>query len=302
MAIFVIGVTVTISGGTTIQRLTELKSNLMSMEFQRANSPPLYVNAGFITPLSVVPLAAVINKRNLSWRCVSGSDSYLRTICFPEGITDPSQAAARRGSGTYFPLVHISLGSAPTDERSNQLDTLQSHFLDLVGRNMVADEEFIAKVKKNTFGFLLGEMLDNVKEHSLAENLYLLAQYWPAQNACEICLLDDGQGVYGSLKAAGRQVRDPHDALQQVLETGLSAKDEFGSITRATGIRNTRRALTNKEIQGEFFILSGDSAFLHSSQEGEKLIRLQNFFWNGTIIMLKINRPANIFDMYRYVT
>lgn len=294
---------VTISGGTTLQRLTELKCNLESIGFRKPDEQ-IFLNASFITPLSVVPLAATINRRGLPWRCMSGNtySSYLKTICFPAGIADPSKVTGHRGSGTYFPLVHLDLAAAPRDERSNQLDALHSHFLDLVDRNLVADAEFIAKVNKNTFGFLLGEMLDNVKEHSLAENFYLLAQYWPTSNACEICLLDDGQGVYSSLKAAGRKVVDSRDALQQVLESGLSAKDEFGSIKRATGIRNTRKAITNHEIQGEFFILSGDSAFLHSSREGEKLIRLQNFFWNGTIIMLKINRPSTTFNMYTYVT
>jgi hypothetical protein len=198
--------------------------------------------------------------------------------------------------------VHLSLSPSCAYERSGQIDSLHSHFLDLIDRNVIADPVFIERVKKNTFGFLLGEMFDNVKEHSSAENLYLLAQYWRANNSCEICVLDDGQGVYGSLSAAHRDVLDSHDAIKKVLEEGLSAKDEFGSVKRATGIRNTRKALTNRDIDGEFLLLSGDSAFLHSSREGEKLIRLQNFVWNGTIIMLKINCPERIFDMYKYVT
>ncbi|MEA2098272.1 MAG: hypothetical protein U9P70_04355 [Patescibacteria group bacterium] len=144
-------------------------------------------------------------------------------------------------------------------------------------------------------------MLDNIEEHSIAKNVYLFAQYWPKINTCEVCILDDGQGIFESLKNAGRNVENSEDALRKILETGLSAKTDFGDTKRATGIKNTRTALTNKEINGEFLIMSGDSIFLDSANHHEQFIKLTKYFWNGTIVVLRLTRPISQFNLYNYV-
>ncbi len=186
-------------------------------------------------------------------------------------------------------------------DTTHKLGLLHTKYLNLIKSNIIADQRFLALVTNNTFGFLLGEMLDNIEEHSMARNVYLFAQYWPKTNSCEVCILDDGQGVFESLKKAGRNVKDSEDALRKILETGLSAKTDFGDIKRATGIKNTRTALVNKEINGEFLIMSGDSIFLDSANQKERFFKLTKYFWNGTIIVLRLNRPVSQFNLYDYV-
>jgi hypothetical protein len=107
-----------------------------------------------------------------------------------------------------------------------------------------------------TFDFVLGEIIDNIELHADSQNTYILAQYWTAINTCEICFLDDGIGIFKSLKNAGKDVLNNMDALQKVLRNRLSSKEEFGESKRGTGIANTCVAIVNKEINGEFFILS----------------------------------------------
>ncbi len=137
-------------------------------------------------------------------------------------------------------------------------------------------------------------MLDNIEEHSRAKNVYLFAQYWKKLNACEVCIIDDGVGIFESLKKARRDIKDHMDALKQVLETGLSSKTEFGDIKRGTGIRNTRLAITNKDIHGEFLIITGNAAFMHSATEGARFYHHLNSIY--TIMLDKVINLATIFE------
>lgn len=283
----------------TALRLRELIDNLRYLASQDNNSVIKIEQISFATPLSITPIAAIINKKNLRHHYQGENASYLKTIYFPEGVSEIDKIISRK---TYLPIIRLHLENfQQKKDITHQLSALHTKYLDLLKINIVADQRFLELITNNTFGFLLGEMFDNIEEHSNAKNVYLFAQYWAKSNACEICILDDGQGLFGSLKNVGRDVESDKDALRKILETGLSAKTEFGSIKRATGIKNTRAAITNKEINGEFFIMSGNAAFLHSARQGEKFFIFSNYSWNGTIITMKINRPISQFNLYNYV-
>ena len=81
----------------------------------------------------------------------------------------------------------------------------------------------------------------------------------------------------------------------------MSAKTEFGDIKRGTGIKSTRAAITNREQNGEFFVMSGNAAFLHTAAKGETFVTFQDYSWKGTIVMMKLNKPASSFNLYDYV-
>jgi len=282
----------------TISRLKELIRNLSYLYKQKPKSQIEIEKIQFVTPLSITPAAAVINQKSLSHKYAGENASYLETIYFPEGIKQLDLIALNK---TYLPIINLDLSANDVTENSRLLDVLHAKYLDLLRGNIIADQRFLELITNNTFGFLLGEMFDNIQEHSQAKNVYVFAQYWPKTNFCELCILDDGQGIYHSLKTAGRNVTNSEDALRKVLETGLSAKTEFGDIKRGTGIRSVRAALTNKELNGEFFIMTGNSAFLHSASTGEKFVRLANYSWNGTIVVLRLNRPVSQFNLYDYI-
>lgn len=287
------------SGFNTVTRLKELVSNLGYLDKQQNGSEIQIAKISFVTPLSITPISAVVNEKKLKYNYAGENSSYLQTIRFPEGIQKIDAIAQNK---TYLPIIHLDLShSISSEEVDKLLGALSSKYLELLKNNIVSDPKFLELLTNNTFGLLLTEMFDNIKEHSQAKHVYLFAQYWAKNDSCEICIVDDGQGLYNSLKKAGRDVNDSEDALRKILETGLSAKDEFGEINRGTGIRSTRAALTSKEIHGEFFIMSGDAAFLHSTSEGEKFVRLSNYDWNGTIVMLRFNKPSSQFDIYKYI-
>lgn len=150
-------------------------------------------------------------------------------------------------------------------------------------------------------GFIVSEIFDNIDQHAKASNIYIFAQYWRRINTCEICILDDGIGIYRSLCNAGRDVQSPIDAMKKVIETGLSSKIEYSDSIRGTGVKNIRSALTNKEVNGEFLVVLDNSGFLHSASFGEKLLNFAEYSWGGTIIMMRFSKPTIPFDLYKYV-
>lgn len=283
----------------TISRIKELIFNLQYLVDCKEKSKIDIDKIDFVTPLSITPVAAVINKKHLKYSYNGKNISYLKTIRFPDGIKEIDKISAQK---TYFPIIRLAeLKNLSETDVANQLGLLHTKYLDLIKSNIIADQRFLDLVTNNTFGLLLGEVFDNIEEHSCAENVYLFGQYWSKNNSCEICVLDDGQGIYKSLIKAGRNVKDSEDALRKILETGLSAKTEFGITKRATGIKNIRSAIVNKEINGEFIIMSGDSIFLDSALRGEKFIKLTKYFWEGTIVILRLNRPMSSYNLYNYV-
>lgn len=286
------------SGHNTLLRLKELVLNLKYLDSAHKIGKIEIGEIKFATPLSITPVAAVINKMNLSYKYKGENLSYLRVIHFPEGISELNKISIQK---TYLPIIHLHIGSTEKAQLSQQLNELHSRFLDLLRQNVIGDPEFIKLITDNTFGFLLGEMVDNIEEHAIADNMYLFAQYWPVINSCEVCIIDDGQGLSGSLRAAGRDIAGDHDALRKILETGLSAKIDYGDAIRGTGIKNTMAAITSKEINGEFFIMSGKSAYLHSADLGKKFISFDDYSWKGTIVVLKLNKPSSVFNLYDYV-
>lgn len=281
------------SSGSTLNRLKELAAN-MEFLLSKEQSTNVHVKVGFATPLAVVPLAAIINERKLHLE--GEQNTYLETIHFPEGVKE-----VKMSRKTYLPIIRLQLASLPPSEVGTQLNKLSAVFLDLLRSNVIADREFIEMVTVNAFGFLLEELMDNVAEHAEARNVYVFSQYWPKTNSCELCILDDGQGLFGSLRAAGRDVSDSLDAIRKVLNQGLSAKDEFGDIHRGTGLRNTRAVIANRDISGEFLILSGNAAYWQSSSSGERFVQLSKTEWNGTIVMLQLRKPVTPFNLYSYV-
>lgn len=281
----------------TMSRLRELVQNLEYLQRKQQGDAIDDVNIRFVTPLSIVPLAALINQNHLRYDAERLNTSYLQTIHFPEGIEEERLS----GTKTYFPIIRLELAGLNRSVIGKKLNMLSAAFLNLLKRNIIGDPEFLERVTVNTFGFLLQELIDNIAEHSGAQNAYIFAQYWKATDSCEVCLLDDGKGLFGSLREAGRDVTDSQDAMKKILNEGLSAKDEFGETHRGTGLRNTRAVISSREINGQFLLLSGDAAYLHSSAQGENLVQLSNACWNGTIVMLQLQKPVSPFNLYDYV-
>jgi len=68
-------------------------------------------------------------------------------------------------------------------------------------------------------------MIRNVFEHSGADRVFYCAQYWPAKQKVEVCLLDRGMGIKESLGTNPNfRFRSDKEAVEMSLWPGVSGK------------------------------------------------------------------------------
>lgn len=278
----------------SLERIKELVSNLRVLQSIPYGGECHFSSIDFIRPVSILPIASYAFDHNIT---IKHANSYLDSIEFPVG-NDISESY--RIGKTYFPITKADLRKSDGDEREEKLRLLSDQYPRLLQRN-ITDQEFLDRVGTDVFYLLISEMVDNIMEHSKAELAYIFSQFWPANNSCEICLLDNGIGIYHSLDNAGRNVESHMDALQKVIRQHFSAKDEFGSQKRGTGIKNTINLLLNNELNGYFCIISGTAAYYIDNNGRNHFIDFTKVKWNGTIICMGFQKPPKHIDIYEYI-
>lgn len=230
------------SSWDALERIKETIQNIRYLSSLKNHDIVNFQECRFARPVSIVPLAIIGYTKSLGFNNIPG---YLSTIGFPEG----EEITGYNTSGsTYFPITRADLTNTSLHSKEEKVRGLANKYLSLLKRNIIEDEQFSERIGTDGLALLLSEMTDNIHEHSKAQNAFIFSQYWPRNDSCGICLADNGIGFYQSLKKAGRGVKNDLDGVQKVINNCLSAKGDL----RGTGIRNTIKLLSNKELNGYF--------------------------------------------------
>lgn len=248
-------------------------------------------NDSFVKPLTITPLANVFCDLG-NYRIENG---YCEHIGFPHGT--PFKAVKSRP--TYIPLVKVEMNSP--EDREEQLNTICDKYGELI-HNSFLDDRFKSHFDRSTMSIMMSEIFDNIVEHSQAETVHIFSQNWPKIEMCEICIVDNGIGLFNSLKNAGRNVTDSIDAMKKVIEDQLSSKKEATADGEhhGMGIRTTQNILCNSDVRGSFTILSGESAFVNN--HGNKTYySIVDYSYPGTVISLRIRKPRIKIDWKKHV-
>lgn len=76
---------------------------------------------------------------------------------------------------------------------------------------------------KEVVKFCIVEVVRNIYNHSNSRDLWYSGQFWPSENMVEIAILDEGDGIYNTLKNNKRIiVNNPEEALKFSLVPGVS--------------------------------------------------------------------------------
>ena len=110
---------------------------------------------------------------------------------------------------------------------------------------------------ENTFKLLIGELVDNIYEHSKFTNALIMGQKYQEREFIELTFFDNGITIPGTYKNQGLTFTD-NEALYQAT-CGLSTKGE----ERGRGLRYTIGAVT-QGLAGEILIASGKAAIYKS--------------------------------------
>ncbi len=242
----------------------------------------------FVHPLYLTALSAFAARYpSTSFSGTERLRSYLETVRFPMGIENHDELEAwikvrNINSRSYFPIVRFPTGQ---DGVSSQMrEHMLSEFTAFLGSRVV--ESDVLKAVRHSFS----ELCDNIVEHAMSSEGFLMAQAYPSKGLIELCIVDSGQGIMDSYHRAGIGVSDHVDAINRVVEA-VSSKDRPNN-ERGFGIKTSRRMTL--ALNGDYFLYSGD-ALLHNEQN---ILRLTGS-WPGTIcaFQVSLNRPKQ-FDFY----
>lgn len=202
---------------------------------------------------------------------------------------DNDGAVWRRYKGkTYLPVCVFNPFDASSDKAQELVE------------KAIYEQLGLESALKHVVSLLLGELIDNITEHSMSKEGFLFCQRIPKHGVLYIMICDTGRSIYSSYAADERycgQLSQLESSGLLLALSGKSTKDLPDD--RGYGISKSRK-LVVEGLGGEFFILSGGSFARHDAS-GEAVFDLpQDLRWNGTAVLLKIPvvvpKALNIYD------
>lgn len=265
-----------------------------------------FSNSKMLNPFFLGGLVCVINKLKEHGKKIllnhdenPSINSYLNTICFPDTFspTDGKEknylnAFEKYSFKTYIPIISFKTGA------SQAVTVIRENVLSAVSQLLKNQLKFSEK-ERMPLSYFLGELTDNINEHSLAGEGYVFAQYYPNSNYLDLCICDAGQGILQSyLTNTKFDPKTEAEAIQLAL-SGNSTKDR--AEARGFGITTTRNMLVNG-LRGKIFLWSGNTTFLQTVNK-EAIVNIDgNGYFQGTFIALRL--PTVIpgsFDFYSFI-
>ncbi len=252
---------------------------------------------GFATPFQVVPLACTITQKNLSYSTTNPNselESYLEIIRFPYGVK--ASEAQPGTSGNYLPIARVSGVENELNQRERSYKHLEDQYRDLILNCFPSIRDKLG----NAIAFFLSELIENAKDHSEADDFYIFAQYWPALQSFELCMMDNGIGLRGSLSNKHSYINTDEIAVREVIQRQLSARISDVEALPGTGLANTIRIVSNKELESTFTLLSGSFGY-SCSNDNCRWINPGTAIIPGTLINISIKEPQERFDIFNYI-
>ena len=279
------------------QNIRHLIEILQELEGLKKNEQFEIASEGFATPFQVIPTACVINRKQLS-PYVENKHSeiagYLNTIQFPAGVN--AEKATPGASGNYLPIARVFGVNRVGANRETAYKHIEDQYRELILNCFPAIREKLS----NTIAFFLSELIENAKDHSDAANFYIFAQYWHALKEFELCMMDDGIGLKGSLSKRYDYITNDEIAVREVIQRQLSARISDVEALPGTGLANTIRIISNKELESTFTLLSGNFGYSCSNDQC-RWVKPGTLHITGTLINIRIKEPRETFNIFSYI-
>ncbi|HUY01278.1 MAG TPA: hypothetical protein VMV49_17085 [Candidatus Deferrimicrobium sp.] len=147
---------------------------------------------------------------------------------------------------------------------------------------------------QNAFAYFIGELIDNIYEHSNFSTAYIMAQKYQKMNFTEIGIIDNGISIPGSYENKGFKFTDIN-ALEEALK-GLSTKSD----ERGYGLRTSLRLLT-EGLEANCLIVSRGAGLIKDKNE-TIFYEMEKFnTFNGTLISIRIPYKIKEVNIYDYI-
>ena len=222
------------------------------------------------------------------------TQNYLKAICFNNPLLISTSDDVSCLLGKYLSKSYIPICKFKTS--GDTVDSVTSALQKIVQKQCSIPKELISALS-----YLIGEIVDNIHDHSCSEYGFLFSQYLAKEKCLNICIADFGISIYGSF--IRNRVLDKMDMMNEgyVLNQALhhkSTKNLPDAENRGYGLPTSKKMIV-KGLNGGFFILSG-GAFHRHDINGETTVSLpKELNWTGTIVLLRI--PLEVTHGFNYL-
>ena len=221
-------------------------------------------------PTTLLPLADFI-KEHKGMKCTMPSNEVTKN--YIASIIDGPDPKAE--SLSYCPMVSLPTQKDWAENALEPLYKVQDN-----GRYCGGE---------NAFKYMIGELFDNIYQHSHFRHAFVTAQRYANLGFTEICVFDDGITIPGSFEKSDKEtIRPDVQAIAQALQ-GATTKDE----DRGYGL-GTCTNIATTALKGKLMVVSG-SGLVHLAHGQEHIFRDlssdSKLHLHGTLIGIRI--PIN---------
>lgn len=234
----------------------------------------IIINDTYLTPTQILPLCNLLQSNGLTFDHLEIANSHVHTYLsniLTRGINN-------RSSNSYVPFTEI-----PKDyEKGMKIIDI---IFDLV-KNELA--------KPGALQYVIGELVDNIYEHSEFSNAYVMAQKLNTDEI-ELCFFDNGVTIPSNFANHGID-KPAADCIYEAIN-GRSTKKEKG---RGKGL-NTSINMCKSLFNAEFLIVSKDGILRLDKNPSRYNPKDNAQQLQGTLIGMKCQIAEPTEDFYNYV-
>lgn len=255
-------------------------------------STTTFVSPAFILPLMVFVKGTdtKINFQNIT--------PYMVLCYFGEGMlpdkmrkTEFMAQMEAYATKTYTPIINFPASENRVDDKNSILSTVES----IITRQIGLSPNVTMGLK-----YMVGEMVDNITEHSNSERGYIFAQAYPTKKYLDICIADTGISLLGSYRKLPENEIDSDLEAIQAANRGISTKNLPDAENRGYGIVTSRKMLIDG-LGGQFIMISGSAMYLHGKKVDQFIALPNQIHWKGTIIACRIPYINHQFQYINYI-
>lgn len=162
--------------------------------------------------------------RSYEYACHMG---FFQSAGFTQGKA-PGEAP---GSSTYIPVTKLNIRELHQEVIRNEGYMDQGDLIERKSDELAAVLAQGNRELQKLFRYLIREAIRNVPEHAGTNEVWICGQYWHHHDLAEIAILDEGVGVYESLRqncTHRAYITTNEDALRWALKPGVSVSFDPG--------------------------------------------------------------------------
>lgn len=204
---------------------------------------------------------------------------WLSNIGFPFGNTNDGE--------TFVSIKHFPSNSDNKNQVNEESNLLLKKMEDKIPKNF-----------GDSIKYILGELADNMDEHSNFTFASLMSQYYPKKEYLDIAVLDNGITIPLNFEKNNIPFDKDSEAIRKALFGEVTTKKD--EKMRGFGLKSCKD-ISLKEIKGELHIVSRKGVITIKYDEEPQLFDFRDTSLNGTFLYFRLPTPKNKVNIYPYL-